>query len=809
MSLELEENIIQNLKCKHCYDNVITPFYDDKGTAFCCQGCRSVYEILHSNGLENFYSIQERTGDYTKAVKNISHSKFSYLNTSDFLKKYSYSKNNRSIMTFYLEGVHCLACLWLIEKLPELVSNVERATLNLGKSLVEVELKAGEQDFSRAASTLNHLGYKPFPISNSVEEASFRKKEDRSLLIKIGIAGAAMMNIMLYSGSIYVGATGSYISYFGNISLLLCLPVVLYSALPFYQSALGALKRKSINIDIPLSLAIIAGFILSTYFVFTGSAHHYFDSLSTLTFLILSSRYLLRKVQHTGFDKKNLASFFQQGIIRRINTNGKIEEIHSDQIKVEDTLVVMPGDIIPADGTLVKGETKLNLSTLTGESIPVLHKKGSFVYMGSLNVGQEIEIKVLAIEQETRLGKILGEVERQNNQKSHYFLLTDRISKYFITAILFLTSISFVFNFLFFTLEESLMRSLALIIVTCPCALGLATPLVFSRIMSMSAKMGIIIKSEQSIEALAKAENLFFDKTGTLTYGDFSLHQVTRSKKARIPYSIEEIVFSLESHSSHPIAKALVNWTSAYAQKTLRTIKWAQYEEHIGRGVRGFYNNIEYEIHSVRSEGEDTTIFLFENQTPLASFILKDQVRKEALPFLNSLRNKKFNLFLSSGDKSPIVEKVAKELSFPSLHVQSELSPEAKAQWIRDYKNAVFIGDGANDTLALSQASASISMHGAAEVSLKSSDAFLYRNDLMLVEHLLANSKQAIRLVKQNLCFSLFYNIVGASLAIFGFIGPLEAAILMPLSSFTVLLNTIYGTRYEYLQKKGVSNGDH
>ncbi len=804
MGIELTPHILEKTSCKHCHEQVVTPFLDDEGQQFCCQGCRSVFQILNQNGLEDFYKIQEQTGDYTKPVKKIEDKQFSYLNNPDFIKKYAQTKKANISMTFYLEGVHCLACLWLIEKLPEMVPNVKSARLDMSKNLVDIELIEGEVTFSHAAQVLNSLGYKPFPISNTSEEKERRKKEDHALLLRIGIAAAAMMNIMLYSGSIYFGADGKYLEYFGLISFGLCLPVIFYSATPFYKSAWGALRNKHINIDVPLVLAIVLSFVVSSYFAFTGSSHHYFDSLATLTFLILSSRYLLRKAQQSGFEKKDLSSFFLQGTVRKRNSDQSIEEIHPEQISLGDHLVVLAGETVPADGKIIYGETRLNLATLTGESIPVLQKVGSMAYMGSQNVGKEFTLEVEAISSETRLGKILGEVERQSQQRSHYTLLTDTVSRYFVTIILILTAFSFMGNYYFYGLEAALTRSLSLIIVTCPCALGLATPLVFGRILSLCAKMGIIVKSEYSLETIAKTQTIFFDKTGTLTSGEFEVEEVQPILEPSINFTLQDIIFSLESNSHHPLASSLVRWSSAQAEQ-LKRVPWSLYEEITGRGVRGIYNEKEYEIFTVRGQEDETVVVLTENTKPIAHIILKDRARPESLTVLKKLRTQGLNLFLSSGDKKPIVDHIGSELGFDQAHRRAELSPEAKAKWMDQFEHTIFVGDGANDALAFSKASASVAMQGAVEVSLKSSDAFLYRNDLNLVDQLIQNAKQSIRLVKQNLAFSLLYNVVGAYLALIGFIGPLEAAILMPISSFTVLANTIYGSRL----KKGQLNGSY
>ncbi len=786
---------IEKTMCKHCNETVMAPFHDDSHNVFCCQGCLSVYQILKAGNLEKFYRIQKETGEYTKPVTQIEDTHFDYLNREDFLHQYGEKKDGLWSMSFYLKGVHCLACLWLIEKLPQVVDEVKESRLNMGKSLVTLTLNPGQKEFKRAAETLNRLGYSPFPISNQDELEKQKLKEERSLLLRIGVAGFSMMNIMLYTGSVYAGADGAWFKSFGLLSFALSLPVVFYSAQPFYHSALYALKGKRVNIDIPLTLAIVLGFSISTVFLWQGKEYYYYDSIATLTFLILLSRFFLRKVQQTSLNKNDLVGIFQRGTTQRRKPQGDFEHVLSHQINEGDILKVMPNQVFPCDGKIIEGKTRVNLSTLTGESQNIPHPKGSQIFMGTLNVSAPVLIKAQKVGEESRLGLLLKELEHQHKKDSHYNYLTDRVSKYFVQSVLILSILTLIITTWLSGFQIALENALALIIVTCPCALGLATPLTFSRIMGLGQKKGIIIKSEEVLERVAKSKNIIFDKTGTLTKGEYVVTEAhILNPQAFSAFSPEELIFALEGKSSHPIAKALVDWSKREG-KYLNTIILDSYEEILGRGIKATLNHDHYEAFSVESGNENATVLIKKNDIAIMSFTLRDEIKPEAKNFIQTLKKNHYNLYLFSGDKKNIVSDIAHKLGFPSHQVEGEMTPEDKANKVNPLKDSLFIGDGANDSLAFHQADASIATHGSVEVSLRVADIFLTQPNLHHISELLFLAKRALKIIKLNLGFSLAYNLTGALLAILGFIGPLEAAVLMPLSSLTVLGITLLGTR--------------
>ena len=445
---------------------------------------------INQYNLEKFYQIQDETGEFTKPITDLNGKNFEYLDLPETEKKYVTVLKDSKRIEFYLEGIHCLACIWLIEKLTAILPQVKSTRLNIEKSVVTIELSL-DGKCSQIAATLNSLGYTPTPISGLSDQEKLQKKEERRILMRIGVAGACAMNIMLYSLGIYAGAEGHFSLIFSHLSLLLSLPVMTYSAWPFYKSAFAALKNKNVNLDVPLSFALIAGFSLSIFYTLKNSPLNYFDSISTLVFLILLSRYLLKKAQQNSLKATNLSSLFGGSRIIKI-VNGRKIEVEEDQLNVNDTLYIDSGDFIPADGEILKGTSKLGTSSLTGESNLLAVQEGSFVNKGMTNQGNPFVMKVSAVKENTLLGKILSSVESNLKKRPDLIKLTDKVSHYFIISVLTFFIISLITFYFTHGLDLALQRSLAFIIVTCPCALGLATPLAFSRALKQAAKLGII-----------------------------------------------------------------------------------------------------------------------------------------------------------------------------------------------------------------------------------------------------------------------------------------------------------------------------
>jgi len=781
--------------CRHCDEMILAAFYnEDDGSKihpFCCYGCLTVNNIIHLKGFETYYEIKDHSGSYKRrspvAVKSI---QYKYLDDAECLTEYSYLNiYGGRTMEFYLEGIHCLACLWLIEKLPEILPSVLSSKLDLDRSVVTVVLK-DDGKYSEVAREFNNLGYRPHPLKINQDAANLKIKEERSALIRIGVAGAAAGNIMIYAVSLYGGASDLYGHIFNTLTVIFGIPVLTYSAFPFYQNAWNALRNRTLSIDIPISLALMVGGIMGIYNLMVGVTENYYDSLTTLVFLLLLSRYFLQKIQQKGLSSQDLHFFYNsESVLKADNFEASsFVEIHPKFIKVNDILKIRSGDFVPADGVIIQGTSSLNNSLLTGESLPVKATVGNRVFSGTQNLDAELIIQVEKTQNDTKLGNILKNVENGWSHHSKIVDLTSKVSKYFTFVVFALSLFLFLHLYIKGETQYALEQALTLLIVTCPCALALATPITLTRALTQASKHGIIIKSDEVIERLAKIKNIFLDKTGTITHGKL---QITDFEILHDPFlPTEEIIFNLEGRSGHPVAMALLE---SIKNKKCSSYPVTDYKEIFGEGVSGSIHGHFYEI---RRNG------IFENGLKVANFDVEDTVRTDSSKALSDLLDHGMTIKILSGDKAEVVQKIASAIDLPLSHALAQLSPMEKSELIKSTPHSMMVGDGANDAIALSNAYVGVAVFGAMDISLRAADVYLTTPGLVPVEKLITLSKETMKVIYRNLFLSLIYNSVSVSAAFMGLISPLNAAIIMPLSSLTVLVSTLWGTKkLRYLWK--------
>ncbi len=778
--------IIQN--CTHCDEAALPPLYlesdSDRLHPFCCEGCMTVYHIIHEKGLNAYYDIKRDSISLKRrAPVDQRVTQFQYLDHEDFLKEYSYlDVNNFQTMEIYLEGIHCLACLWLIEKLPEFLPNIQSCKLDIDKSVVTVKIQKNGK-FSQVAKELNQLGYKPHPLKRNQEVVNLRIKEERTSLLRIGIAGAAAGNIMIYAVSLYGGAEGEFAHLFNLLTVLFAIPVLTFSALPFYQNAWNAVKNKTLSIDIPISISLLVGAFMGVYNLIIGVPDNYFDSLTTLVFLLLLSRYFLSKIQEKGFSASDLHFFYQTESVFVSNkeTPVKFVETHPKFIKDKDVLKIKPGDFFPADCVILKGTSNINMSLLTGEVHPIRVDVGENVFSGTQNVDGELLVEVIKAPENSRLGMILKNVEDGWSLRSKIVNLTNKISKYFTLAVFILSAVLFFYLLKNHGLKHALECAITLLIVTCPCALALAVPLTFTRALSKASENGIIIKSDEVIEKISKIQHVFLDKTGTITYGKLKIVNFTILRTPKI--RIEDIILNLEKDSKHPVALALRDFIKG---SDALSVEVKNFKETLGVGVSGTINEIHYEI---RKNG------IFEDDSIVASFEVKDIVRSESKSVIEKMINRGIQLTVLSGDKKEVVQKIAADVSLNPHAALYGLSPEDKSRIIKSTPNSMMVGDGANDAIALSHSSVGVAVMGAMDISLRAADVYLTTPGLESIEKLFILSQETMKVIRRNLVLSLIYNSISVIAAFVGVINPLIAAVIMPVSSLTVLFSSLIGTK--------------
>lgn len=774
--------------CTHCDEAVILPVYQDEDQSralpFCCEGCLTVFSVIHQKGLGAYYELKKDSQLFKKrAPVELKNQEYKFLDDPDFQKDYTYQTSpGEKTMEFYLEGIHCLACLWLIEKLHEFVPSLLSSKLDLERSIVTVVMSE-EGNFSLAASELNKLGYRPHALKRDQDTVDFQKREEHSTLKRIGVAGAAAGNIMIYAVSLYGGASEEIGKFFNLMTVLLAVPVLTYSAWPFYTSAWNSMKRKTLSIDIPISIALILGAIMGVVNLYLGVDENYFDSLTTLIFLLLLSRYFLRKVQEKGLSAQDLHYFYQsEGVLRQSATDANcFEEVHQSLIQVGDILKVRSQDFIAADGEVIEGSSLLNNSLMTGESLPVKVKVGDKVFSGTQNLEADLLVRVEKAQEDTRLGKILKNVENGWSNRSRMVDISTTVSKYFTATIFLLAIILFAVQAPLIGMEEALIRALTLLIVTCPCALALSVPLTFNRSLAMASERGIIIKNDEVLEKLALTRDIFFDKTGTLTFGRLRVENFKELAQGK--QKIEDVILSLEHYSRHPVARALLDFVMT---KSPSKVQVQELMEIPGKGVTG---KIEGHLYRIDKNG------IHEDDRLLATFTVRDSLRPDSKEILKNLSLDGHRLKILSGDNQKVVSELVKEAGLSEESALSGMSPEEKCDLVRKTPHSVMVGDGANDAMALEAAFVGVAVCGAMDISLRAADVYLTSPGLKGVEKLLGISTETMKVIKRNLALSLLYNLVSVVLVFMGIINPLVAAIIMPISSVTVLVSCIVGTK--------------
>jgi Cu2+-exporting ATPase len=796
--------------CAHCGLPVPPALIDPAAEQqFCCHGCRSVHAVLRGHGLGRFYQLAEPDQRQPARVTGRSYEE---LDDPGFQQRACETRPDGLLSTeLYLEGIHCTACVWLVEAAPRLAPGLVEARLDLGRSLARVSWRPDQIALSRVARLLDSLGYPVHPY-RSIDLQQMRRREDRQLLMRIGVAAAVAGNVMLIAIALYAGMFSgiepSYERFFRWISLTISIPAVFWSGGVFFRGALAALRARTLHMDLPLTIGILAGFGWGAVNTVRGAGEVYFDSLTVLIFLLLVGRWLQRRQQRRAADATELLysltprrARLVQGAVQGDGaaTEG-VREVPVEAVLPGATVEVRAGESIPVDGRVIDGSSTINAALLTGESRPARVAVGDRVHAGTLNVGARLRVEVTATGEQTRVGQLMAQVEQHARRRAPIVQLADRIAGAFVAVVLLLATVTALI-WLELDPSQALDNAIALLIVTCPCALGLATPLAVAVGIGRAARRGILIKGGDALERLAHPSSMLLDKTGTVTEGRVALVGWHGDP------SVEPAVAALEQHSAHPLARAAVEAlpaTDAVAE---------QVRELPGAGIEGTIGGVRYQVGSpawVGAAVDQTPAWVeaqiarwvAEHQTPVlvaregqvvAAAAFGDPVRADARAALDRLRAQGWQLALLSGDHPRLVATVARALGLSEQRSEGGATPERKlARVEQELARApvVMVGDGVNDAAALAAATAGVAMHGGAEASLAVADVYIGTPGLAPLCELVEGARSTLRLIRRNLLVSLAYNVVGAALAITGVITPLIAAVLMPLSSLSVVLSS-------------------
>ena len=768
---------------------------------FCCEGCRAVWTILHEHGLERYYAL--RAGG-APAPAPVADRLYAELDDAGFQGRSCRPAPGGLLATdLYLEGVHCGACVWLVEKLPGLLPGVAEARLDLPRSQAHVVWDPRVLSLSAVARRLASLGYTPHPCRGQAAQAA-RQREDRAMLGRIGVAGAVAANVMAIAFALYGGMLDGmepeFATFFRWLSLVLTAPSLVWSGGVFFRSAWVALRAGTLGMDLPISVGLLVGFVHGVVNTVRGSGEVYFETVSTLIFLLLFGRYLQRRQQRAAGDAAELAASLYPTSARLVEGDG-VREVALDALIPGARVEVRAGDLVPADGVIVAGRSTLDLSLLTGESAPRGVRPGDRVHAGTLNLASRLEVEVERTGEETRVGRLMMLMEEHARRRAPIAQLADRISGRFVATVLTLAAITVA---IWWRVDpaRAFDHAAALLIVTCPCALGLATPLAVSAAIGRAARAGFLIKGGDVLEALTRPGRMWLDKTGTLTAG--------RAELARWhgDPAVRSLVAAAEAHSAHPLARAFGRALGVPSPGVRLEIA----ETH-GGGIEASVDGRRLVVGSpafVRGRAGEppaaiasaVDALIADGLTPVlvavdgdvrAAAGFGDALRADAGAALDRVRTLGWRPGILSGDDPRIARAAGARLGLEEEACRGGVTPEDKLQAVlaaRAEGPVVMVGDGVNDAAALAAATVGVAVAGGAEAALTAADVFVVRSGVGRLAELLDGARHTMRVVRRNLVFSLGYNVIGVTLAMTGVLNPLLAAILMPLSSLTVILSS-------------------
>ena len=769
--------------CKHCGLPASLVGIED-GDAFCCAGCRSVYALMSDPGT--------RPGASERAYAELDDPTFTRLYTKPL-------PGGLLSVQVYLEGVHCAACVWVVERLPSFVPGVAAARLDLARQVAVLTFDPATVPLSVAARALDGLGYRVRPLRGT-SLRDLRQAEDRTMLLRIGVAGAVAGNVMVIAFALYSGLfadmSTEHLRFFRWASLLVTLPSVLYSGSVFFRGALAALRARALHMDLPIALGLVAGMAGGAVNTIRGQGEVYFDSVAILILLLLVGRRLQQRRQRAAADAAELLYSFAPAAAHLVEGDAQIRDVPVEALAAGAVVLVRPGEPVPVDGEVVLGDTEIDASLLTGESRPVRVSLGDHLFAGTVNRARPIRVRAELTGEETRVGKLLRDVDAAAQRRAPVVQLTDRLASRFVAAVLAMAVLILV---LWWPIDpaRALENVMALLVVTCPCALALATPLAVSAAIGRAARAGILIKGGDALEALTRGGRLILDKTGTLTEGRTALVAWEGDAEAK------PLVRAAEADSQHPVARALCQALDDGAP-----LLHANVTHTLGGGVEGTVAGRRIAVGSPAfvaartGEHADVSALTARALTPVVVAVagrvvatcgFGDPLRDDAKDTLAALRRAGFDPSIASGDHPDVVAAVGRELGLPPEACLGGVSPEGKRALVEAARKdgpVVMIGDGVNDAAALTAATVGIAVHGGAEASLAAADVFVTRPGLAPIADLVDGAHRTVKVIRRNLAFSIAYNLVGAALAATGHLSPLVAAVMMPLSSITVITSS-------------------
>lgn len=782
--------------------------------AMCCIGCQAVAQSIVDNGLEDYYRSRDALPESPREARPAILDQLALFDHAEFQKSFvrELGENEREA-SLLLEGITCAACIWLNEQHVGRLPGVTAVDINYATRRARVRWDDTRVKLSDILGAIAAIGYRAYPYDAAKNE-EISRKERRDALWRLWVAGFGMMQVMMYAYPVYI-ADGDMAPDIESLmrwaSLLLTLPVIFYSSAPFFRNAWRDIKLRRVGMDVPVALGVGAAFIASCWATLAQAGEVYFDSVTMFVFFLLGGRYLEMTARQKALSvtealAKLLPAFAQK--MPKFPADRSIEQCVVADLHLGDYILVRAGDIVPADGRIVEGVSCADESLLTGESKPVSKKVGDTVTGGSINAESPLVVQVDQVGEGTRLSAIIQLMERAAAEKPKIVELADRIASYFVAALL-AVAVLVAVGWYFVDPSKVLWITVSVLVVTCPCALSLATPIALTVSAGALAKDGLLVTRGHAIETLARATHFVFDKTGTLTTGRMHLVNVLPTANLSRDDCLT-MAAALEHSSEHPVANALRRATGGQLPEISDALSEpGQGIEAVVAGRRCRIGRPGYSLGLGGAtlpdaavgwlESGDTVVVLGDAQHCLALFRIGDEIRPESAALVAELRAAGKQVVLLSGDAKNVARRVADVLGIED--VRAGVTPQGKHDCVTALQAAggvvAMVGDGVNDAPVLAQAQVSVAMGGGAQLARTQSDFVLLSENLNHLRYGLRRARRTLQVIRQNLWWSFAYNFVALPLAIAGYVTPWIAGIGMSASSLLVVLNSLRIQRLE------------
>nr|WP_299383119.1 heavy metal translocating P-type ATPase metal-binding domain-containing protein [Allomuricauda sp.] len=783
-----------NMTCYHCGDDCGRDKVRFDERDFCCHGCKTVYEIFTSNGLSNFYEIEAKAGNTPKEVR----SKYDFLDNGEIVAKLlEFDEEGVQVINLSIPSIHCSSCIWVLENLNKLHPAVSNSQVDFPKKTLRVTYNSADFSLKGLVLMLSSIGYEPYISLDEYDKKE--KKKDRSLLYKLGVAGFAFGNVMLLSFPEYfelpAGEAGAgefwleqYKHTFRWLMFAFSLPVVFYASQDYFKSAYKGLRSKLLNIDVPIALGILTLFLRSSVDIIFDLGSGFFDSLTGLVFFLLLGKFFQQRTYAFLSFERDYKSYFPIAVTR-LKPDKSEENVQIYKVKVGDRLLIRSNEIIPVDCILIKGSAEIDYSFVTGESQAVFKESGEKLFAGGKQLSGLLEVEVLKSVSQSYLTQLWGNSVFRKDKAGAFQTLTDSIGKRFTAAVLTIATLATLF-WLVYEPAMALNVFTAVLIIACPCAIALAAPFTLGNMLRIFGRHKLYLKNANVIERLAKIDTAIFDKTGTLT----------TTKKDRVLYegvelSAEEtsLLKTTLRASNHPLSRSLYDILKSNEIMTLD-----EFQEHTGQGIEGRVDQHSIKIGSSAYVGNDlevptadTAVYISSDNDFKGRFVFKNSYREGMVKLFGSLEDS-MQIGILSGDNDGERKTLQKMLPVRTQMLFNQ-KPGDKLQHIQHLQQehkVLMVGDGLNDAGALAQSDVGIAVSEDVNVFSPACDGILDASHFNQLPIFMQLSKKSIQVIKLSFILSLCYNLVGLYFAVTGQLQPVIAAILMPLSSISIVLFT-------------------